>query len=253
MRGDADPVSLSVSITDARLVYGGDPLFDGLGVTLVGGRWTCLLGPSGIGKSSLLRLFLGLEAGNEAGGTVSCSDGRPLAGRAAYMAQRDLLFPWLSVLDNVALGCRLRWDAHPSSNRERAQLLLNSIGLAANGTDLPDSLSGGMRQRAALARTLMEDRPVVLMDEPFSAVDAITRIRLQNLAARLLGERTVLLVTHDPLEALRLGHRIHVMSGRPATLGDALEPPGSPPRDVDDPAILELQGDLLRRLAEAAS
>jgi putative hydroxymethylpyrimidine transport system ATP-binding protein len=90
------------------------------------------------------------------------------------------------------------------------------------------------------------------MDEPFSAVDAITRVRLQNLAARLLGGRTVLLVTHDPLEALRLGHRIHVMSGRPAILGEALEPPGTPPRDVDDPAILELQGDLLRRLAEAA-
>jgi putative hydroxymethylpyrimidine transport system ATP-binding protein len=252
MRGDADLVSLSVSIKDARLVYGGDPLFDGLGVTLVGGHWTCLLGPSGIGKSSLLRLFLGLEAGNGAGGTVSCSDGRPLSGRAAYMAQRDLLFPWLSVLDNVTLGCRLRGDANPSSSRERALILLNSIGMAANGTDLPDSLSGGMRQRAALARTLMEDRPVVVMDEPFSAVDAITRVRLQNLAARLLGERTVLLVTHDPLEALRLGHRIHVMSGRPATLGEALEPPGAPPRDVDDPAILELQGDLLRRLAEAA-
>jgi putative hydroxymethylpyrimidine transport system ATP-binding protein len=168
------------------------------------------------------------------------------------MAQRDLLFPWLSVLDNVTLGCRLRGDANPSSSRERALILLNSIGMAANGTDLPDSLSGGMRQRAALARTLMEDRPVVVMDEPFSAVDAITRVRLQNLAARLLGERTVLLVTHDPLEALRLGHRIHVMSGRPATLGEALEPPGAPPRDVDDPAILELQGDLLRRLAEAA-
>jgi putative hydroxymethylpyrimidine transport system ATP-binding protein len=252
MRGDADPVSLSVSIEDARLVYGGDPLFDGVGVTLTGGQWTCLLGPSGIGKSSLLRLILGLEAGNGAGGTVSCSDGRPLSGRAAYMAQRDLLFPWLSVLDNVTLGCRLRRDADPSSSRERAMVLLNSIGLAANGADLPDALSGGMRQRAALARTLMEDRPVLLMDEPFSAVDAITRVRLQNLAARLLGGRTVLLVTHDPLEALRLGHRIHVMSGRPANLGDAFEPPGPPPRDVDDPRILELQGDLLRRLAAAA-
>ena len=198
------------------------------------------------------QLILGLEAGNGAGGTVSCSDGRPLSGRAAYMAQRDLLFPWLSVLDNVTLGCRLRRDADPSSSRERAMALLKSIGLATNGADLPDSLSGGMRQRAALARTLMEDRPVVLMDEPFSAVDAITRVRLQNLAARLLGGRTVLLVTHDPLEALRLGHRIHVMSGRPAILDDALEPPGTPPRDVDDPRILELQGDLLRRLAEAA-
>jgi putative hydroxymethylpyrimidine transport system ATP-binding protein len=252
MRGDTDPVSFSVSIENAKLVYGGDPLFDGLGVTLAGGQWTCLLGSSGIGKSSLLRMILELEAGSGTGGTVSCSDGRPLSGRAAYMAQRDLLFPWLSVLDNVTLGCRLRRDPDPSSSRERAMVILKSIGLAANGADRPDSLSGGMRQRAALARTLMEDRPVVVMDEPFSAVDAITRVRLQNLAARLLGGRTVLLVTHDPLEALRLGHRIHVMSGRPAILGDALEPPGAPPREVDDPGILELQGDLLRRLAEAA-
>jgi putative hydroxymethylpyrimidine transport system ATP-binding protein len=252
MRGDADPVSLSVSIQGARLVYGGNPLFDDLDVTLEGGRWTCLLGPSGIGKSSLLKLILGLEASNGAGGTVTCSDRRPLSGRAAYMAQRDLLFPWLSVLDNVTLGCRLRGDTDMLSTRERAQMLLERIGLGANCTDRPDSLSGGMRQRAALARTLIEDRPVVLMDEPFSAVDAITRVRLQNLAASVLAGRTVLLVTHDPLEALRLGHRIHVMAGRPATLGEALEPPGNPPREVDDPEVLELQGDLLRRLAEAA-
>ncbi len=109
-----------------------------------------------------------------------------------------------------------------------------------------------MRQRVALARTLMEDRPVVLMDEPFSALDAITRVRQQNLAAELLTGRTVLLVTHDPLEALRMGHRIHVMAGPPARLGEALVPAGAPPRRVDDPGILEMQGDLLRRLADAS-
>jgi putative hydroxymethylpyrimidine transport system ATP-binding protein len=108
-----------------------------------------------------------------------------------------------------------------------------------------------MRQRAALARTLVEDRPVVLMDEPFSAVDAITRLALQGLAAELLAGRTVLLVTHDPLEALRLGHRIHVMAGQPATLGPAIEPPGAPLRDPTDPALLPLQRELLRQLSAA--
>jgi putative hydroxymethylpyrimidine transport system ATP-binding protein len=116
---------------------------------------------------------------------------------------------------------------------------------------LPQTLSGGQRQRAALARTLMEDRPIVLMDEPFSALDAITRARLQALAATFLAGRTVLLVTHDPLEALRLGHRIHVMTGMPAIIEPALCPEGEPPRALDDQQLLTMQATLLDRLAGA--
>jgi putative hydroxymethylpyrimidine transport system ATP-binding protein len=107
-----------------------------------------------------------------------------------------------------------------------------------------------MRQRAALARTLMEDRPIVLMDEPFSALDSITRQRLQDLAAELLSSRTVLLVTHDPLEALRLCHKVHVLQGMGRPLAPPIVIPGSlPPRPSDDPAVLAKQGDLLRQLA----
>jgi putative hydroxymethylpyrimidine transport system ATP-binding protein len=109
-----------------------------------------------------------------------------------------------------------------------------------------------MRQRVALARTLAEDRPVVLMDEPFSALDVITKFRLQALFAELLRGRTVLLVTHDPLEALRLGHRIYVMEGRPARIGKPLEPAGAPPRNLHDPELLALQADLLDLLSAAA-
>ena len=108
-----------------------------------------------------------------------------------------------------------------------------------------------MRQRAAIARSLISEPKVLLLDEPFGAVDAITRIRLQDLAARLLGGRTVMLVTHDPLEALRLADRIIVMAGRPAELGTPLMPSAPPPRPVDDPEVLDLQGVLLHRLAEA--
>jgi putative hydroxymethylpyrimidine transport system ATP-binding protein len=242
----------SVTLSAARLRYGDMVLFDGLDVALEAGRWTCLLGPSGVGKSALIRLVLGLPAGVDGWGRVSCGDGRPLAGRVAHMAQRDLLLPWLSVEDNVTLGLRLRRGPMDRGAGSRARALLDAVGLAHAAALRSDALSGGMRQRAALARTLFENRPVVLMDEPFSAVDAITRVRLQDLAARLLSRRTVLLVTHDPLEALRLGHRILVLSGRPARLGEPILPPGLPPRPVDDPAILDLQGELLARLAEAA-
>ncbi len=167
------------------------------------------------------------------------------------MAQNDLLLPWASVLDNVMLGARLRGEVVDRDTRARAMALLSRVRLAGNATDRPARLSSGMRQRAALARTLMEQRPIVLMDEPFSSLDAITRYELQNLAATLLAGRTVLLVTHDPLEALRLGHRIHVMAGRPASLDQALEPAGAPPRDLADPTLLALQGELLKRLTRA--
>ncbi|MEE8248392.1 MAG: ABC transporter ATP-binding protein [Alphaproteobacteria bacterium] len=246
----ATAAPISVSVHAARLVFGGEVLFEDLDITLEGGAITCLLGPSGVGKSSLLRMLAGLAPSASAGSInrFQCSDGRPLAGRLAYMDQRDLLLPWLSVIDNVTVGSRLRGVR---ADRERARTLLERVGLGAQANDRPASLSGGMRQRVALARTLMEDRPVVLMDEPFSALDAISRFRIQALAAGLLAERTVLLVTHDPFEALRLGHRIHVMAGRPARLDQALTPPHEPPRDPTSAELMALHGDLLRRLAAA--
>ena len=163
------------------------------------------------------------------------------------MAQKDLLLPWLSVLDNVCLGARLRGNLDEEI-RKKATSLIADGGLEAYVDALPSSLSGGMRQRVALLRTLMEERPVILMDEPFSALDALTRLKLQDLAARLVKGATVLMVTHDPLEALRLGHRIHVMTGRPARMSDALIPPGLPPRKPSDPEIISLQAELLERL-----
>jgi putative hydroxymethylpyrimidine transport system ATP-binding protein len=246
----AAPDALGVRVEAHRFARGGEALFEDLRLDLPAGRWTCLLGPSGVGKSTLLRLIAGLEAAG-GGVRVTGADGRPPTGRLAFMAQRDLLLPWLDALGNATLGARLRGEDRPAAVR-RAEALLARVGLAEAAGRRPDELSGGMRQRVALVRTLMEDRPVVLMDEPFSALDAITRLRLQTLAAELLAGRTVLLVTHDPLEALRLGHRIHVLAGRPARLGPSLEPAGAPPRDPADGALLALQGRLLRQLTEAA-
>lgn len=197
----------------------------------------------------MLRLIAGLAHG--ARGRVADEQGRSVEGRIAYMAQQDLLLPWCSVLDNTLLGARLRGEPTGGAVEARALELLARVRLADSAAVRPAQLSGGMRQRAALARTLMERRAIVLMDEPFSALDAITRFEIQALAARLLAGRTVLLVTHDPLEALRLGHRVQVMAGRPARLGTALEPPGEPPRDPGDPALLQLHSELLKRLAGA--
>jgi putative hydroxymethylpyrimidine transport system ATP-binding protein len=194
----------------------------------------------------LLRLIAGLARPER--GALRCSDGQPLSGRLAWMGQRDDLLPWLPTRANVMLGARLRGDQPEPA---RADSLLERVGLTPQRDQLPATLSGGQRQRAALARTLMEDRPVVLMDEPFSALDAITRARLQSLAAGLLAGRTVLLVPHDPLEALRLGHRVHVMAGQPARIEAPILPAGEPPRDLHDPDLMRLQGDLLARLADA--
>lgn len=241
----ATSARFGVSIAGARLDLAGTVLFDGLALDLPAASWTCLVGPSGVGKTTLLRLVAGL-ADPAPGTIVAADDGRPLAGRVAWMAQQDLLLPWLDVLGNVLLGARLRGEA---PDRGRAMALLAEVGLADRTAARPAALSGGERQRVALARTLMEDRPVVLMDEPFSALDAITRARLQEMARRLLAGSTVLLVTHDPMEALRLGDRVVVLAGRPATLSPPVEVPGLPPRPLADPALMALYQTLLQRFA----
>lgn len=226
---------------------GGTPLFGPVTLEARAGDWTCLLGASGVGKSTLLRLIAGLDDVTDFTGTIRASDGAPLAGRLSLMAQDDLLMPWLTVLDNALLGARLRGDA---PDRERALSVLGQLGLSDHAGKRPAALSGGQRQRAALARTLMEDRPVVLLDEPFSALDAGTRARMQELAARHLKGRTVLMVTHDPAEAARLGHHILIME--PDGLHPVTTPPADPPRKVDDPGLLRVQAALLTRLRPAS-
>ena len=224
----------------------GTPLFGPLDIGLAAGAWTCLLGASGVGKSTVLRLIAGLPTGAAFDGTVTASDGLPLAGRVAYMAQGDLLFPWLDVLGNVVLGARLRGE-RPDTARARA--LIDRVGLGPRADRRPRTLSGGERQRAALARTLMEDRPVILLDEPFSALDAKTRAEMQELAAGLLAGRTVLLVTHDPAEAARLGNAILLMTASGVTAAPV--PPAAPVRPADDPETLAAQGRLLAMMRAA--
>ena len=230
------------------LRFGGEFLFDRLSLDLPPGSFTALLGASGVGKTSLLRALAGLAPVES--GSMRATDGGPVAPRAAIMGQQDGLLPWLSALGNVTIGARLRGER---TEVRRARDLLAAVGLAGREAALPAALSGGMRQRVALARTMFEDRPIVLMDEPFSALDAVTRAQVQDQAARLLRGRTVLLITHDPMEACRLADQVLVMAGYPARLSAALTLGGSTPRAVDDPDVLETQGHLMRTLLASAA
>ncbi|MGR3571753.1 ABC transporter ATP-binding protein [Brevirhabdus sp.] len=226
----------------------GTRLFGPLAIDLPAARWSCLLGPSGVGKSTVLRLILGLDTGGTFAGAITASDGAPLADRVSYMAQSDLLLPWLSVRENILLGARLRGQRPDAA---RAADLLGRIGLTDQAARKPSELSGGMRQRVALARTLMEDRPVVMLDEPFSALDAGKRADMQELAAELLVGRTVLMVTHDPAEASRLGHQILVMS-RDEVI--RWQTPDSPPiRPIGDTQTSACEAALLAHLRRAAA
>jgi len=218
-------------------------LFGPVDLTLPSGQWTCVLGRSGVGKSTLLRLIAGLVPAGEFDGEVAASDGTALVNSFSVMAQSDLLLPWLSVLENTVIGARLRGQ-HP--DLERAEKMLTRVGLAGHLYKKPKALSGGMRQRTALARTLVENRPIVLLDEPFSALDASTRADMQELAAEVLAEKTVLLVTHDPAEAVRLGHQIIVLTPDAA---QTWATPDTPPiRNPFEPETVACQAGLLAHL-----
>lgn len=215
-------------------------LFAPLSLELATGRVTCLLGASGVGKSTLLRLLAGLPTGVEFRGTVQSAP-------SALMGQDGALFPWLTVAQNVGLGARLRGEpAQPG----RIAALLDAVGLGGLDARLPGTLSGGQRQRVALARTLAENRPLVLLDEPLSALDTRLRVEVGDMAVRLLAGRTVLIVTHDPAEAARLGDRIVLMT--PSGLTDRPVPAGPAPRPHDAPDVLARQAALTRLLMKAA-
>lgn len=227
------------------LSFGAREVFDDLSLCLDDGKTTCILGPSGCGKSTLLKCIAGTGPPPAAGSIRFEPQGERR--QVAWMGQNDLLLPWLSLIDNVLLGARLRGELSEDLRRQAADLLA-AAGLDEYAKALPGALSGGMRQRGALLRTLMEGRPVLLMDEPFSALDALTRMRLQDLAAGMIKGRTVVLVTHDPLEALRLADRIIVLAGSPARVQADLQLEGVPPRGPGTPKIARQHAELLSLL-----
>ncbi|MDR7124961.1 ATP-binding cassette domain-containing protein [Pseudotabrizicola sp. 4114] len=226
-----------------NLWIGAKPLIRGLALGFAAGQWSCLLGPSGVGKSTIARLIAGLPGPYRLEGALTAADGLALAGRVAMLAQEPQLLPWADLVQNVTIGARLR-GARPDSARARA--LLAGVGLAGMEARRPAALSGGQRQRVALARVLIEECPVVVLDEPFSALDTVTRLAMQDLAARLLCGRTVILITHDPLEAIRLADLGWLLGPGGAQALDL--PAGPTPRDFRAADTLAAQARLLARL-----
>ncbi|CAL8979422.1 Aliphatic sulfonates import ATP-binding protein SsuB [Cellulomonas sp. T2.31MG-18] len=212
---DARPVradALRVEGVSKQFAGSGAPVLDGIDLTLRPGEFVCLLGASGCGKSTLLSILAGLERPTT--GTVHVP-----GGSAALMFQEPALLPWLTATRNIELALRL--NGVPAAQRStRAAELLELVHLAGAGTKRVHELSGGMRQRVALARALAQDRPVLLMDEPFAALDAITRDLLHDELERIWQRtgRTVVFVTHNVREAVRLGQRVLLMSSRPGRI-----------------------------------
>ena len=233
----------AIAVEALSFSWGEKPVYQGFSLRLRGGKTSALLGRSGSGKSTLLRLIAGLSTPQQ--GSIRSELAGDLTRHIAWMGQRDDLYPWLSVRDNVMLAARLGGQR---PDRARADALLAQVELAGEGSARPASLSGGMRQRVALARTLYQDRPVVLMDEPFATLDPLTRLRLQQLTASLLQEKTVLLVTHDPLEACLMAHDIYLLEGAPLRARAFAAPDGETPRGVAESAVLQAQSQLFRQL-----
>ncbi|MFE2427705.1 ABC transporter ATP-binding protein [Streptomyces sp. NPDC059373] len=190
------------------------------------GEFAAVIGPSGSGKSTLFDIVSGLETPTS--GQVRTD------GQVAYMPQKDLLFPWRTVLDNTALGLEAQ-GVRRREARRRANELFPAFGLDGFQSSYPFQLSGGMRQRAALLRTVVLERPVLLLDEPFGALDSLTRTEMQLWLADMWQRYrwTVVLVTHDIREAVLLADTVHVLSPRPASVVERIEVPLPRPRGVD--------------------
>jgi NitT/TauT family transport system ATP-binding protein len=220
------------------------PALRDLSLNVSAGEIVAVVGASGCGKTTLLELICGLQQPDA--GTVQSAP-------AALMPQRDLLLPWLAAVDNAALALRVQGVARQRA-REQVAPWFERFGLSGFEQARPYELSGGMRQRVSFLRTLLAGKPVLALDEPFAALDAITRAEMQGWLAHILAEeqRTVVLVTHDVEEAVLLGDRVLVMAPRPGHVVADLTVGTSRPRQRIDPAVVELRARALAALGVPA-
>ena len=263
--GAGDARAHAVGLRGYGRAFGGHTVLEGVDLDVAPGEIVAVLGASGCGKSTLLRAVAGLDAATAGTVTIDGTPVRPYEPRCAVGFQEPRLLPWRDLAANVALG--LPRATPRAAGRERVAELLGLVGLSAFAGHRPRSVSGGMAQRASLARALAREPGVLLLDEPFGALDALTRLSMQDLLLEVLAQRptTVLLVTHDVDEAVHLADRIVVL-GRPGgaasrSAGDPGDPGGAPatvastttvptarPRDRGDADLAHLRADLLGRL-----
>ena len=213
---------------------------DNVSFTVNEGKFVSFIGPSGCGKSTMFNIIAGLMPPTD--GNV-LADGESIAGRAGYvgyMLQKDMLLPWRNILDNIVLGLEIRGVPRKKA-ASRALPLMEKYGLKGFEKHYPNELSGGMRQRAALLRTLLYDRDIMLLDEPFGALDAQTRLSMQNWLLEIWRDfsKTVLFVTHDIDEAIYLADDIYVFTPRPGRIKAKIEVPIKRPRSAKDMTTAE--------------
>jgi NitT/TauT family transport system ATP-binding protein len=231
-RASARPEDASIEVQGVRQVFGEVVAIDGIDLSVAAHTRLGIVGPSGCGKSTLLSAIAGLL--EPSSGTIaigSARTGRERLARCALMPQKDLLLPWRTALDNACLALENRGVGRGEARRRTAPLF-ERFGLAEFETKMPAQLSGGMRQRVAFLRTLMAEKDVLLLDEPFAALDSITRAGMQEwlLGALEQEPKTVLLVTHDVDEALLLTHHVVIFSARPGRIVKKLDT--NLPRDI---------------------
>ena len=224
-------------------------VLDSLNFSVDEGQIVALLGPSGCGKSTLFNIISGLLAPDTGQIYLNGKRIRGNTGDFAYMQQKDLLLPWRTVLKNVLIGPEIQKESLDTAKAE-AQQRLAQLGLSGFENSYPMQLSGGMRQRVALVRTLLFRKEILLLDEPFGALDAMTRTVMQSILLDIWteGRQTVLLITHDVEEALLLADKIYVLTARPATLKAEVPVPLSRPRNITDTSLIRLKSELLALL-----
>jgi ABC-type nitrate/sulfonate/bicarbonate transport system ATPase subunit len=232
------------------------PAIDRIDLDVRRNEFVSIVGPSGCGKSTLFNIIAGIERPSAGRVVIDGTDATGRPGLVSYMFQKDLLLPWRSVLDNITLGLELGGTPRGAARRQAAELA-DRYGLRGFEDRFPSTLSGGMRQRAALLRTLLFNREILLLDEPFGALDALTRATMQELLLRVFDDvrRTIVFVTHDVEEAIYLSDVVYVLSARPAVVHERVAVPLSRPRTRAmraQPACVELKARLLEMLyAEA--
>lgn len=232
-------------IENLSLNYKGEKLFSNLNFNILGNTSSALLGSSGVGKSTLLRCIANLENENIKNGQITLKKDTNIA----WLSQENSLYPWLSILDNVQLYNHLKGNKSEQTLK-KAKELLEQVNMCDHLDKKTYELSGGQKQRIALARTLMQEANLILMDEPFSALDAITKIQLQELTCQLLKDKTVVLVTHDPAEAIRLTNHIYILENQPVKINKIASLEGELPHKLSNEKLWDLQENLITKLKE---